>query len=79
MEEMQNKLRILERMTYELDCICGLVYVLKDAIWKNEDELTVYYSEASFYISERLNDFEERLDALLEDLFDACQNLPKTA
>ena len=48
MEEMQNKLRILERMTYELGGICGLVYVLKDAIWKNEDELTVYYSEASF-------------------------------
>lgn len=79
MEELHQKLRVLERMTHELDCICGLVYVLKDALWKNEDDLTVYYSMASFYISEQLNGFEERLDGLLEDLFDACRKLPETA
>ena len=79
MEELHQKLRILEKMTHELDCICGLVYVLKDALWKNEDDLTVYYSMTSFYISEQLNNFEERLDGLLEDLFDACRNLPETA
>ena len=79
MEELHQKLRILEKMTHELDCICGLVYVLKDALWKNEDDLTVYYSMASFYISEQLNTFEERLDGLLEDLIDACRNLPETA
>ena len=79
MEELHQKLRVLERMTHELDCICGLVYVLKDALWKNEDDLTVYYSMASFYISEQLNSFEERLDGLLEDLFYACRKLPETA
>ena len=79
MEELHQKLRILEKMTHELDCICGLVYVLKDALWKNEDDLTVYYSMASFYISEQLNSFKERLDGLLEDLFDACRKLPETA
>ena len=79
MEELHQKLRTLEKMTHELDCICGLVYVLKDALWKNEDDLTVYYSMASFYISEQLNSFEERLDELLEDLFDTYRNLPETA
>ena len=79
MEELHQKLRTLEKITHELDCICGLVYVLKDALWKNEDDLTVYYSMASFYISEQLNSFEERLDGLLEDLFDAYRKIPETA
>lgn len=78
MEEMQQKLRVLERMTHELDCICGLVYVLKDAIWKNEEELNVHYSMATLYISEQLNDFEEKLDMLLEELFDAFSNLKQS-
>lgn len=78
MEEMQQKLRVLERMTHELDCICGLVYVLKDAIWKNEEELNVHYSMATFYISEQLNDFEEKLEMLLEEFFDAFSNLKQS-
>ncbi|MGN0135339.1 hypothetical protein [Anaerotignum sp.] len=79
MEEMRQKLRVLEKMTHELDCICGLVYVLKDAICENEDELNVHYSMASFYISEQLNNFKEKLDMLLEDLFDAFRNLKPSA
>ena len=51
MEELHKYLRKLERMTHELDCISGLVYILKDALWKNEDALNVQYSMASFYIT----------------------------
>lgn len=79
MDELHEKLRILEKMTNELDHICGLVFVLKDGIWQNEDDLTVHYSMASFYISNQLNDFSDRLSKLLDDLFDAYRNLPKTA
>ncbi len=79
MEELHQKLRTLEKMTHELDYICGLTYILKDAIWQNEDDLTSHYSMASFYISNQLNDFGDRLAKLLDDLFDVCRNLPKTA
>ena len=78
MDEMHQKLRVLEKMTHELDYICGLVYVLKDAIWKNEEELNVHYSMATFYISEQLNHFEEKLNILLEELFDAFRNLKQS-
>lgn len=79
MDELYEKLRTLEKMTHELDYICGLVYILKDAIWQNEEDLTSHYSMASFYISEQLNDFSNRLAYLLEDFFEAYRKLPKTA
>ena len=75
MEELHKNLRKLEKMTHELDCISGLVYLLKDALWQNEDALNVQYSMASFYISERLIEFEKNLDELLEHLFDSYRNL----
>ena len=75
MEELHKYLRKLEKMTHELDCISGLVYVLKDALWQNEDSLNVQYSMASFYISERLIEFEQNLDELLEHLFDSYRDL----
>lgn len=78
MEELHQRLRTLEKMIHELDYICGLVYVLKDAVWQNEQDLTSHYSMAAFYISEKLNDFDDRLANLLEDLFDSYRNLPKT-
>ena len=75
MEELHKYLRKLEKMTNELDCISGLVYIPKDALWQNEDTLNVQYSMASFYISERLIDFQQNLDELLEHLFDSYRNL----
>ena len=75
MEELHKYLRKLEKMTHELDCISGFVYVLKDALWQNEDSLNVQYSMASFYISERLIEFEQNLDELLEHLFDSYRDL----
>lgn len=79
MEELYKKIRILEKMTQELDCICGLLYLLKDALWQNEETLCVHYSMASFYISEKLNDYNDRLSYLLEQLFEIYQTLPKNS
>ena len=34
MEELYQRLRVLEKVTYELDSICSLIYILKDALGK---------------------------------------------
>lgn len=78
MEELHQKLRTLEKMNDEFDCICGLVYILKDAIWKNEEDLTAQYTMAAFYISEQLTCFGDRLNVLLEEFFDVYRTLSKT-
>ena len=78
MEEMEKKLRTLEKLLYDFDFICALLCILKDAIWQNEDQLNVHYSQASFYISEELDKLGDKLSALLDDLFDALKEIKES-
>ena len=69
MEEMKKQLYDLQNLTYQMDYINGLVYILREALRINEDVLNIHYTMASAYISNMLMEFEENLDILTEDLF----------
>lgn len=75
MEELQKKLRELEKLSFQYDAICGLVYILKDSISQNEDALTAQYSIGCFYISNIMIAFQKDLQELLEDFFTVLSNI----
>ncbi len=75
MEDLRKKLRELEKLCFQYDAICGLVYILRDSILQNEDILTVQYSTGCLYISNIMVEFQKNLQELLEDLFTALRNL----
>ena len=75
MEELQKKLRELEKLCFQYDAICGLVYILKDSISQNEEILTEQYSIGCFYISNIMMEFQTDLQKLLEDFFTALSNI----
>ena len=78
MEELQEKLRTLEKLCYEYDTICGLFYILKDSILQNEEFLTAQYSVGYIYISNIMIEFQKNLHNLLDDLFTTFRNMKKS-
>ena len=75
LEELHINLRKLEQMCYRYDSICALVFLLKDALWQNEEMLNKQYTEGSAYISDQMIIFQTEFQALLEDLFTAYKEL----
>ncbi len=71
MEEMKQQLYELQNLSFQMDYISGLVYILREALWVNEDVLNIHYTMASAYISNLIMEFEEALDALMEEMFRA--------
>lgn len=69
MEEIKKQLYDLQDLTFQLDHISGLVYILREALFASEEYLNVQYTVASAYISDQLIEFEEKLDTLMEDMF----------
>jgi len=75
MEELKKLLCQMQKLSYRLDDISSLVFVLREALWSNEDVLNTYYTLSSAYISNLLIDFEENFDDLMENMFRACRRL----
>ena len=69
MEEIKKQLFTLQNLTYELDYINGLLYILREALRENEDMMGIHYMMASAYISNLSMEFEEKLDTLMDDMF----------
>ena len=57
MEEMKKQLYELQNLTYQMDYISGLVYILREALRINEDVLNIHYTMASAYISNLIMEF----------------------
>ncbi len=80
MEEMKKQLYQMQELSYQLDYINGLMYILREALRLNEDVLNIHYTLASAYISNLVMDFEEDFDALMENMFRSLSRLdPKPA
>lgn len=77
MEEIKQQLYELQNLTYQLDYINGLVYILREALRINEDVLNIHYTMSSAYISNLIMEFEENLDTLMEKMFRSFSKLPK--
>ena len=77
MEEIKQQLYELQNLTYQLDYINGLVYILREALRINEDVLNIHYTMSSAYISNLIMEFEENLDSLMEKMFRSFSKLPK--
>lgn len=77
MEEIKQQLYELQNLTYQLDYINGLVYILREALRINEDVLNIHYTMSSAYISNFIMEFEESLDTLMEKMFRSFSKLPK--
>lgn len=69
MEEIEKQLYDLQNLTYQLDYISGLVYILREALRLNEDVLNIHYTMASAYISNLIMEFKEDLYTLMESMF----------
>lgn len=69
MEEIEKQLYDLQNLTYQLDYISGLVYILREALRLNEDVLNIHYTMASAYISNLIMEFKEDLYTLMENMF----------
>ena len=80
MEEMKKQLYQMQELSYQLDYINGLMYILREALRLNEDALNIHYAMASAYISNLVMDFEEDFDTLMENMFRSLSRLdPKPA
>ena len=80
MDEMKKQLYQMQELSYQLDYISGLVYILREALRLNEDALNIHYTMASAYISNLVMDFEEDFDTLMENMFRSLSRLdPKPA
>ncbi len=75
MEELEKLLCQMQKLSYQLDDISSLIFVLREALWSNEDTLGTHYTLSSVYISNLLIDFEENFDDLMEKMFRACHLL----
>ena len=71
MEEMKQQLYTLQELSFQMDYINGLVYILREALRINEDVLNIHYTMASAYISNLIMAFEEDFDTLMENMFHA--------
>jgi len=69
MDEIEKQLYDLQNLTYQLDYISGLVYILREALRLNEDVLNIHYTMASAYISNLIMEFKEDLNTLMESMF----------
>lgn len=75
MDELKKQLYQMQELSYQLDYINGLVYILREALRLNEDVLNIHYTMASAYISNMVMDFEEDFDTLMENMFQSLRRL----
>ncbi len=76
MEELQKQLYKMLELSYQLDNINGLIYVLREALRIRENDIMDdHYTMASAYISNLVMDFERDFDELMDHMFQALHHL----